>query len=125
MARFVIDEDLPRSLARHLRSLGVEADDVRDIGLRGAPDGRVFAAAIGRGAALITGDLGFSNILQFPLGTHAGILVVRLPNEMPTTTLNDLVARALRLLSEDDIFGNLVILEQDRLRLRRQGLGSP
>jgi len=35
--------------------------------------------------------------------------------------LNDLVARTLRLLSEDDILGNLIIIEQDRIRLRRRG----
>ena len=33
-------------------------------------------------AVVVTGDLGFSNIVRFPLGTHHGIFVARLPNEL-------------------------------------------
>jgi predicted nuclease of predicted toxin-antitoxin system len=38
MAKFLVDEDLPRSLARELRQAGIDAVDVRDAGLRGRPD---------------------------------------------------------------------------------------
>lgn len=46
MPKFLIDEDLPRSLARGLREHGLEAADVRDLGLRGAPDERIWEAVI-------------------------------------------------------------------------------
>jgi len=46
MARFLIDEALPRSIARELRAAGHEADDVRDIGLRGQRDERIFQEAV-------------------------------------------------------------------------------
>ena len=39
---FLIDEDLPRSLAAALRKDGLAADDVRDLGLRGQDDANVF-----------------------------------------------------------------------------------
>ena len=45
MLRFLVDEDLPRSLARALRGAGHVAADVRDEGLRGEPDRRIFDVA--------------------------------------------------------------------------------
>jgi predicted nuclease of predicted toxin-antitoxin system len=120
MSRFLIDEDLPRSLALHLRERGIQAEDVRDVGLRGAPDAEVFRFAVDNGAVLLTADLGFANILVFPLGTHPGIAVARFPNETPVSTLNQTLATALLLLSEGDIRGNLVIIEPDKIRLRRK-----
>ena len=119
MARFLIDEDMPRSLAQHLRFAGLKAEDVRDVGLRGAPDSKVFAYAQSHGLALISADLGFSNLLAFPLGTHAGILVIRIPNEVPTTTVNRVILEAIRNLEEADLQGSLIIIEPDRLRIRR------
>ena len=38
MARFLVDEDLPKSLARELVVVGHDAVDVRDVGSRGTPD---------------------------------------------------------------------------------------
>jgi predicted nuclease of predicted toxin-antitoxin system len=120
MGRFLVDEDLPRSLARHLRERGIEADDVRDVGLRGMPDSEIFRFAVESGAALLSADLGFANILAFPTGTHNGIVVARFPNETPVSALNQAIAAALMLLSPQDVSGNLIILEPDRIRLRRK-----
>jgi len=35
---FIIDEDMPRSLATVLKKEGYEVIDIRDVGLRGATD---------------------------------------------------------------------------------------
>jgi hypothetical protein len=102
--RFLVDEDLPRSLATALRSAGHEVFDVRDIGLRGRPDHEVF-----------------TNILSHPPGSHAGILVAHFPNEMPITVLNEQVLSAVKSLEEGEITGNLVMIEPGRLRIRRPG----
>ena len=119
--RFLVDEDLPRSLATALRSAGHEVFDVRDIGLRGRPDHEVFQAAQERGAVLVSGDRGFANILSHPPGSHAGILIAHFPNEMPTTVLNEQVLSAVKSLEEGEITGNLVMVEPGRLRIRRPG----
>ena len=54
MARILVDEALPRLLAKHLRDARHDAHDVRDLGLRGQPDGRVLREAQDRDAILIT-----------------------------------------------------------------------
>ncbi|MBI5970887.1 MAG: DUF5615 family PIN-like protein [Deltaproteobacteria bacterium] len=46
----------------------------RDCGLRGKSDDAVYAFAQRHGAAIITGDLGFGNIIKFPVGSHRGII---------------------------------------------------
>jgi predicted nuclease of predicted toxin-antitoxin system len=120
MPGFLIDEDLPRSLAPLLKQAGHVVEDVRDVGLRGRPDAEVFEAARARGMALLTGDVGFSNLLHFPLGTHSGIIVARLPNELPARRVNQGILEALGALGEEEIRGNLVIIEPGRIRLRRK-----
>ena len=94
--RFLIDEDISRLTPRILRVAGYAADDVRDVGLRAHPDQEVFRYAQEHGAILITADKGFANILRFPLGTHHGIIVVRVPDELPTEIANRELLRALR-----------------------------
>jgi predicted nuclease of predicted toxin-antitoxin system len=119
MARFLVDEDLPRSLARLLRTEGLDVEDVRDVGLRGKTDSEVLEYAIAQERTLLTADLGFANLLTIPLGSHQGILVARFPNEVPVTRLNAGVLGAIRTLSDDELRGSLVIVEPSRIRLRR------
>ena len=45
MWRFLVDEDMPRSTAVILRQAGYQAEDVRDVGLRGHTDEEIFAYA--------------------------------------------------------------------------------
>ena len=106
MAHFVVDEDLPRSLVRALQDVGLEADHVIECGLRGQPDGSIFDHAV-------------ANVLRFPRGSHHGIVVTRFPNGLPTTTMNADIVRVLGDLSDEELRGNLVILEPGRIRLRR------
>lgn len=93
---------------------------ILDAGLRGQPDRQIFELAVSRDLTLISADIGFGNILQFPLGSHRGIVIVRFPNEIPTTDLNLAIVRALRGLTSDEIEGAVVIVEPGRIRLRRQ-----
>lgn len=88
MPAFPVDEDVPRSTAVVLRQTGHAATDVQDAGLRGQSDQEVFAYAQARHLTLVTVDKGFANVLRFPLGTHAGLIVVRVPNELPAHQVN-------------------------------------
>jgi predicted nuclease of predicted toxin-antitoxin system len=119
MKSFLVDEDLPRSLARALSIAGMEAIHVIDAGLRGRSDADVLAGASRSRRALVTADLDFSNLLEYPLGSHAGIVVVRFPNETAVDSLNTAVVDALQTLTDEELPGSLVIVEPGRVRLRR------
>ncbi len=116
----VIDEDLPRSLADTLPDLGFTVFDIRDHGLRGSGDAQIFTFAQKQKAVLFSGDLGFSNIIAFPLGKHNGICVLRFPNEASVQTIKKEVAELLSRLLDGDYFGNLIILSPGKLRIRRK-----
>jgi predicted nuclease of predicted toxin-antitoxin system len=117
--RFLIDEDLPRSLAPALRSAGFEAVDVRDAGLRGTDDALVFARSVEQRRWLLSGDLGFGDLRRFPLGSHSGIGIVRYPNEASPATVIAAVIDAVQSVGETEIEGGLMIIEPGRVRLRR------
>ncbi|MFA0730868.1 MAG: hypothetical protein LKKZDAJK_001398 [Candidatus Fervidibacter sp.] len=119
MVRFVVDESMPRSTALELRRLGYWAEDVRDVGLRGADDERVFQYAQAQQATLVTAGLDFADIRRFPTGTHHGIIVVRVPDVLPTWVVNAELISALQQLRGQSLRGALVIVELGRLRVRR------
>jgi predicted nuclease of predicted toxin-antitoxin system len=125
LTAFLVDEDMPRSTARALREAGYVAEDVRDVGLRGKPDHAVFAYAQAHGQILVTADKGFANVVSFPPGTHAGLIVLRVPNELPTTHVNHELLRALSDLAGEDLAGLLIIVEVGRMRLHRPALDQP
>jgi predicted nuclease of predicted toxin-antitoxin system len=54
-------------------------EDVRDVGLRGQGGDAVFGYAQSKGLVLVTADLGFANVLRYPVGAHCGIVVARFP----------------------------------------------
>jgi len=116
---FLVDEDMPRSTARALRQAGYTALDVRDIGLRGHSDADVFAYAQAHNLVLVTADKGFSNVVAYAPGTHAGLIVVRVPNELPTQRVNEELLRALSGLQGETLQGLLGIVEVGRTRIRR------
>ena len=67
MARFLIDESLPRILGDHLRTAGHDSPPALDLGPRGKSDRQIFATALQLGCVVISRDSDFSNLLQFPL----------------------------------------------------------
>ena len=115
----IIDEDLHRSLVDVLKALEFQVFDVRDHGLRGHSDKEVYIFTQKKRAVLFSADLGFSSILAFPIGSHYGIVILRFPNEMPTTEINQQVAKLLSKVKKQDFKGNLIILSKNNIRIRR------
>jgi predicted nuclease of predicted toxin-antitoxin system len=120
MLKFLIDEDIPRSTAKVLRDRGHKVLDVRDCGLRGEADKEVFKFAQKERAIILTGDLGFGNLLHFPVGRHSGIVVAHFPNEISTSELTNQIIKAFDTLAEKDFNKNLIILEPGKIRIRRK-----
>jgi predicted nuclease of predicted toxin-antitoxin system len=77
--RFLIDEQLPPGLARWLRTVGHHAEHVRDIGLGGSGDRRLWDHAKASRAVLVTKDQDFVDARTLDADGPA-ILWVRLGN---------------------------------------------
>lgn len=119
MLTLIVDENLPRDLAPALRQLGYTVKDVRDYNLRGRPDDEIYEFAQREQAVLISSDLGFADIVRFPLGTHHGIIVVRLPNELPADFRVRRIVQALTELKGVSLQGSLAIVSLSGIRIRR------
>ena len=117
--RFLIDADLPRSVAPLLSSFGHEAIDVRDIGLRTADDPTIAEYARSKNLCLITGDFGFADVRAYPPEQYAGLVVLQLSRHATEQTILMLVEELLRqpaLLSR--VPSRLAMVKIGRVRLR-------
>jgi predicted nuclease of predicted toxin-antitoxin system len=94
---FLVDENMPRTLAPQIVELGFAVQDVRDIGLRARPDSEVMEAAIATDAIIITRDRGFANPKTWPTEFTAGMIFVDLPSNTPANIVN---ARVLELIAK-------------------------
>ena len=119
MLRFLVDEDLPRSLARAVLGGGHVATDVRDEGLRGEPDRRIFDVAQKLGLVLLTGDVEFGNELVYPPAGHRGVVLTRFPSHLPVTMLVQHIVAGDEVVANENLDGTIVVIEPGRIRVRR------
>jgi len=122
MLRILVDEDMPRPTAGLLQSLGIDAIDLRDIGLKGATDADVFEHAKKQRMIIISRDKEFGNILKYPLGTHHGIIWVNLPYTFIRHQILNAVERFFVEVERNRLPNNLTVLEVGRYRLRERSL---
>jgi predicted nuclease of predicted toxin-antitoxin system len=102
-----------------LQKLGHNAEFARDVGLAAAPDRDIAARAKLTGAVLLSRDLDFANIREFPPEDYAGIVVLRLPDDATARTIVEVVERFARAREfPDGVRGRVAIVEIDRVRFR-------
>ena len=115
--KFMIDANIPRLVSRSLKVLGYDTEDIRDIERPGVADERIFEIAQQKNRIILTRDQDFGNMLQYPLGTHVGIIVLK-TRALPSETIKDVLINFLSNVSENEIYGSLIILEEHRYRIR-------
>ena len=88
------------------------------VGLAGLPDREVFAWAQREGAIVVTFDEDFADQRSFPIGSHLGIVRLRVA---PTTVAatQSALSRLLQEVQDDQLPGSLVVVTALRIRLRR------
>lgn len=118
--RFKLDENLPRRIEAALRDLGHDVETALSENLSGADDPAVLAACVAEDRILITLDLDFSDIRTYPPGSHRGVWVLRTVDQTFDTVLG-LVLGGVRLAGVEQPAGQLWIIDERRIRLRREG----
>jgi len=80
-------------------------------------DGELFAWAQQRQAVIVTLDEDFADQRTFPLGSHAGIIRLRV---WPTTIeeTQDALARLLAEVPDSELARALVIIDREAIRVR-------
>jgi predicted nuclease of predicted toxin-antitoxin system len=111
---FLVDENMPCSLAPQIGNLDFAVQDVRDIGLRARPDSEVMEAAITADAIIITRDRGFANPKSWPTEFTAGMIFVDLPSNTSTTAINNRVLELITKRLPVSLLGAITRVEANR-----------
>ncbi len=108
-------------MANLLIQHGHEAIDVRDAGLRGVVDEEIAEYARKNNLCLLTADMGFANIRNYPPLKYSGIVVLRLPAKSTSTIILSLLKSVLVHPGIiEKLKGKLAIVEHDRVRIRQR-----
>jgi predicted nuclease of predicted toxin-antitoxin system len=71
------------------------------------------------GAVLLTRDLDFADVRQYPPQKHAGIVVLRLPDDATAHAIASIVERFVEQAAFlDSLRGRLAVIETGRVRFR-------
>ncbi|HZT79735.1 MAG TPA: DUF5615 family PIN-like protein [Gemmataceae bacterium] len=116
--KFKLDENMPESLVVDLSAAGHDATTCAAEGVAGATDSVVAARASSEGRLLVTFDLDFSDIRCYPPGSHPGMVIFRLSSQ-DVESCKAAFSRLLAQVPESDFAGNLIIVDDDRVRIRR------
>ena len=115
--KFKFDENLPAELGILLRQAGHDAHSVLDEDLRGAADLTIAKICQGEQRVLVTLDLDFAHLGNYPPKDHHGIIVLRLARQDRDAVLA-IIPRVLELLRTEPVSQRLWIVDDHRTRIR-------
>lgn len=112
-----IDENIGSRGVDLLRMAGHDVMTVRDQGLGGSTDERLFEICSAERRALITLDRDFGQVPRFPPKKSAGIIVLEVGGPASLSLLLARLRDVVALLSRRSVIGELWIIEAGRARL--------
>lgn len=114
--KFKLDENLPSALADYFTELGFDAKTVNQENLGGAPDEILSTECQTEDRILITLDLDFANIFNYPPDQYPGFIVIRTLKQ-DINALKALIKTFIPYLKKESIKNRLCILEQNKYRI--------
>lgn len=114
--RFKLDENLHGEIAEVLRHGGHDALTVFDQGLRGRDDRDIAEVCRREARVLISLDLDFANILDYPPEQYPGLIVLRL-RARGRGAVRNVVHRILPHLAVASPAGQLWIVDEHSIRV--------
>jgi predicted nuclease of predicted toxin-antitoxin system len=113
-----VDEDLPWKVAALLREKSYQADSVVEQGMSGWKDAELWAKIQTESRFLITADKGFANILAYPPGKHAGVMLLR-PDQDGIRPTVELIERVLQSYDLNALASTTTVVTPRSIRVRR------
>ena len=115
--KFLIDNALSPQIAVGLNEKGLDALHVRELGMAAASDIEIFELAEKEDRILISADTDFGTLLAFRESTKPSFILFRQADKRPKSQLNFLYNN-LPKLKKDLIDGSVIVVEDERLRIR-------
>ncbi len=117
--KFFLDANMPYSASGVFEKLDLEAMHARDVGLSQASDDEVMDYAVKNKSILVTKDLGFANITRFPVESHYGVVVLRLPYYFKAHQLVNVLRDFLSSVDVKLLVKSIAIIKLGRYRIRK------
>lgn len=115
----LFDENLSTRSADYARvTLGIDVLDAWDAGLAGKPDSEVRQFAIQSDRIPVTLDADFGSLIRFSPSGTPGVIWLR-PRPPTEVNIRAILSKWLPKLSEIDLHERLVIVDFEKIRIRR------
>jgi predicted nuclease of predicted toxin-antitoxin system len=112
-----LDENIGRRGLEFLRASGHDVMTVRDQGLGGTADERLFEVCASEGRALVTLDRDFGHVPRFPPERSAGVIILEVGPRATVRSVLDRLADLLAVMKTRTVVGELWIVEPGRVRI--------
>lgn len=89
--KFLADENIAKSLVKALRKKGHDVKDIKEENLFGISDKEVIDKAKEDDRVILTHDKDFGNLLNFPLQSHPGVVLIRYRDQSPRYVIPRLI----------------------------------
>jgi len=123
--RFLLDQNQSPLLVGALTVAGHDAVHVRDLGMSRATDRVILEYAVKDQRIVLSSDTDFGELLAMSNAALPSVVLLRRQGDRRAAQIAALVLANLEAVSEDLAAGAIVVLETDRVRVRRLPLRPP
>lgn len=115
--RFLVDESLQQGVADLLANAGYDAIHLGALGMLGASDGEVLAAAAREERILVTADTDFGTLLALTGAVGPSVILLRRPGRRAGERARAIL-HVVDIVGESLKRGAVIVVEPDRARVR-------
>lgn len=117
--KFLVDQNLSPLIAAGLSEAGHDAVHTRDLGLQRASDTDVLARALADSRIVVSADTDFGTLLAGSRADGPSIVLIRRLSDRSARRLLAVLLTNLAAAEEGLAEGAIVVLEDERVRVRR------